>query len=567
MRHFVFLFLFLTYITSVAQEIPALLKAKYNQSYPYNLSCPDNSVTGCGPTAIAEILNFYKQPAHGFGKANLILDLDTIEVDMESIIFDWDNILDSYPNNGFSELEAKSIADLMYACGVAMDVNYGSSTSVQNNAWMLWGLHHNLHLSPDSRYLHRQHYSTAEWLEIIDKQLRDGHPVFYRGTWLYGNSRADHMFAIDGLDDNGNYHVNFGHGGLNDKFCNINVLNQTGEFPGGKGVCYNASQAMVINCYPTPDFDDYPMQACISEEAIILNNDINLNNIEIELGDTFTLSCRLRNYANEKANISFGWALIKDNELLSILGQGKYSLSRGYTFKEASHRTIKLPKDLNDGDYKLILYSKSDIEPEWKEVWKDAATEVNVQVRGGIAAVTIPDNHQLDPCLFLAEPISEIENEYSKTTPGRLFAMTISNNTTNNFQNKIRLDIEVEDGQEYSYETILPVFSQTSIPFHVLLPKAAINLQDKAIKSLKAYYYYDIDKKYVELTTSDPTLSVDENIMEECSGVVEVYSISGILLKKLNANEIVTEYGNFLSNLPHGIYVIKEGTKTRKIVK
>lgn len=38
-----------------AQEVPVLVDARFNQDEPYNLSCPDGSVTGCGPTAIAEI--------------------------------------------------------------------------------------------------------------------------------------------------------------------------------------------------------------------------------------------------------------------------------------------------------------------------------------------------------------------------------------------------------------------------------------------------------------------------------------------------------------------------------
>lgn len=551
----------------MAQGIPALLKAKYGQSYPYNLSCPDYSATGCGPTAIAEILNFYREPAHGFGKPNLVLDSDTVQVDMESIKFDWDNILDSYSNVEFTDIQAKSIADVMYACGVAMDVNYGASTSVQNNAWMLWGLHHYLHISPESRYLHRKNYSTSEWIEIINNQLRERHPIFYRGTWFYGGKSVGHMFAIDGLDENGYYHVNFGHEGLNDKFCDINILNQTGMFPGGKGVCYNASQAMVINCYPTPDFNDYPMQACISEEPIILNNDINLNHIDVPLGSAFTLSCRLRNYANEKASISFGWALIKDNEILDILGQGKYTLSRGYTFKEASHRTIKLPKDLSEGHYKLVLYSKSDIDPVWKEVWRDASTEVDVHVNSGIATVIMPHNHALDPCLFLAEPVHEVENDFSSTTPGKTFAVKISNNTLNNFEQKVRLEITVAGGEEYSYETVLPVYSQTSVPFHILIPTAEVNLEGKEINNVRAYYFYDTEKNYIEMTTEDPTLSINDNNIDGNSGDIWIYNISGILLKKLKSDEIISNYRNFLSELPQGIYVIKEGRKTRKLVK
>lgn len=559
-----FCFIF-AWMSAVAQEVPPMLSAKYNQGHPYNKSCPDLSPTGCGPTAIAEILSMYRQPAHGYGEAMYILDFDTVYVDMEVIKFDWANILDSYVDGDYTEKQAKSVADLMYACGAAMRVTYGASTSVTNYAWMLWGMQHYLHISPESRYLHRKNYSTAEWIEMLNGQLRDGHPVFYRGTWFFGKERSDHMFAVDGLDESGNYHVNFGHGGKDDKFCNINVINQTGTYPGGKGVCYNASQVMVVNCFPTPDFTGYPMQSSVSEEAIILNGDVNLEQVDVALGETITLSCRLRNLSVEKSSITFGWGLVRDGELLDVLGQGRYSLSPGYTFKEASHRTVKLPKGLADGDYKLILYSKSNIEEEWAEVWRDAATEADVHVHSGIATMTIPPNHRLNPCLFLAEPIQEVENEYSATTPGRTFAMTVNNNTVNNFEQKVRFEITA-GGSEYVYETVLPVYSQTSTPFRILVPSSAIDIGNCEVTSVKAFYYYDIEDRYIEMTTEEPNGFKDCE-MGNVSGDVYIYDISGVLLKMIKADEVSTLYSDFLSGLSHGIYVVKEGSRTRKIMK
>ncbi|MDE5877400.1 MAG: C10 family peptidase [Muribaculaceae bacterium] len=556
----------LSIISVLAQEVPVLLTAKYNQKAPYNASCPDGAVTGCGPTAVAEILNLYKLPAHGYEEAQLVIGEDTTYVDMKSILFNWDEILDSYTEGAYTEAEAKSVADLMYACGVAMHVSYGSSTSVTNYAKMLYGMQHNLHISPDSRYLHRKNYSTAEWIELLNEQLRNGHPVFYRGTWFFYDDRSDHIFVVDGLDQNGYYHVNFGHGGKDDKFCDINVLNQTGSYPGGKGVCYNASQVMVINCFPTPEYTDYPLQASVSEEAVILNGDINLSRINLPLDESFTLSCRLRNCSMEKVSVTFGWALIKDGEILDILGQGRYGLSPGYTFKEASHRTVKLPADLTDGEYTLELYSKSNLEATWKEVWQDAVSVVDVKVKNGRATITVPPNHRLDPGLFLAETIREVDNEFAATAPGRTFAMTINNNTINNFEHTIRLEI-IADGEEYIYELTIPVYSQTTTEFHVLVPSCIADLQDKNITSLKAFYYYDIEDRYIEMTTDDPYAGVNLKELEEIIGDVSVYDMSGVLLRVIRADEITAVYNDFLRTLPHGVYVVKEGNRTRKIIR
>lgn len=550
----------------MAQEVAPLLTAKYNQNYPYNASCPSGTVTGCGPTAIAQILNLYKKPAHGYGYADIVVGGDTVIVDMSDLQFDWNNILDSYQNGEYGEQQASSVADLMYACGAAMRVRYGSATSVSNYAWMLWGLQHNLHLSPESRYLHRKNYTTAEWIEKINDQLHAGHPVFYRGTWFFGNERSDHMFVIDGLDYDGKYHVNFGHGGKDDKYCDINILNQTGEFPGGKGVCYNASQVMVTDCYPTPDFNDYPLQASISEEPIILNGDVTLQETEITLGDTFTLSCRLRNFSMEKTTITFGWALIKEGEVIDILGQGRYTLSPGYTFKEASHRTIKLPKNLNAGDYRLVLYSKSSLDDEWRKAWRDAATEVDVIVEGDVARVIVPPNHIQNPNIYLTEEVQEIENIYDSTTPGRMFTLTLNNTTVNNFENKIKFEIDTED-KMYEYETVIPVYSQTSTPYRILVPTSLIDLRNQKVTAVRVFYYYDQEERHIEMPVGNALGVIRTNENSEISGDIQIYTITGTLFIKVKAVDVLMRYNDILNNLPNGIYVIKEGNRIRKIVK
>lgn len=549
-----------------AQTVDPMVRAKYHQSAPYNNSCPDGTVTGCGPLAIAQILNMYKLPAHGYGMVSYTSGGYNITANLGNMTFDWDNILDEYRSGAYSDTQAKAVADLIYACGAAMYATYGTSTSIGNYARMLYGLQHYLHFSVESRYLRRTFYSTAEWIEMLNSQLRGGHPVFYRGTWFFNNSRSDHMFVIDGIDSHGAYHVNFGHGGSGDKFADINVINQSGTHPGGRGVCYNASQAMVINCYPTPDYEDYPLQRCVSEEYIILNNDMTVNNATVSLGETFTLSCRLRNYSAEKATINYGWALVKDGRFIDIVGQRTYGLSAGNQFAATRHLNVSLPRNLSDGIYKLELYSKSDLEPEWAKVWACAPTDVDVSVNNGSAVITVPDNHQLDPMLYLDEKIKEVDNEFANTVSGRSFALAINNPSINNFENVLRLEI-VADNRQYSYETTLPVFSQTSTEFHILVPQEMVDLQGKNITSVKASYYYDLEKRYVEMSTTIPSsIETLTTVSGSSPADIYIYSVDGIFVRKVKSHEINGLYSSLLEELPHGIYIVKEGKKTRKIV-
>ena len=548
-----------------AQTVNPMLSTEYRQTAPYNNSCPDNAAAGCGPVAVAQILTKYRQPFHGYGSVSYTSGASgyAINVNFENITFDWDNIKDSY-HASYTEPEAKAVADLVFACGAAMRASYGSSTSIGNYARMLYGLHHNLHMSEDARYLHRQYYSTAEWIEMLDGQLRAGHPVFYRGTWFFDGGRSNHMFVIDGLDAEGKYHVNFGHGGSGDKFTDINVLNQSGTNPGGRGVCYNALQAMVINCYPTPEHNSYPLQRCISEEPVILNGDESLRETTVELGEIFTLSCRLRNYCLTSATVNYGWGLVKDGRLIDILRQRSYGLSAGNQFVSARHLDFALPVDLEDGNYLLCLYSKSDIEPEWAKVWEDAPTDVKVEVNSGMATITVPDNHEGNPQMYLARDIKEVDNLFFKTVPGRVFELDIVNPSTNNFLDSIQIEI-VADGIEYTYKTYQPVFSQSQTVYHVLVPQTAVDLEGKTITDVNAFYYSSERGGYEVMRTTKPT-GVGSTEAVTQAGNIAVYTINGMLIKCIDAKNVATTYADFLKSLPHGIYVVKEGKKVRKIV-
>lgn len=548
-----------------AQTVEPMVKAQYSQAAPFNGACPENSAAGCGPVALAQILSYYRQPAHGYGYVEYSVSglPDLVKADFSSMVFDWDNIRDSYKGD-YSAEEAAAVAQLIYACGAATKAQYGVSTSISNYALMLYGMQHYLHFSPESRYLQRKFYTTAEWIEMLNGQLRSGHPVFYRGSWLFNGGNVGHMFVVDGIDADGRYHVNFGHGGSGDKFVDLDVINQSGTFPGGRGVCYNATQAMVVNCFPTPDVEDYPEQRCIMYEPVVLNEDTTLGSVDIELGQTFKLSSLLMNCSGERATIKFGWGLERDGELLEMLSQGTFSLGAGYRFTGRRHHTIKLPVSLEDGDYRLVLYSCSEAEPEWAPVWVNAKPWADVYVNGSHATITIPERHDGDPMMYLSEPVNEVKNEFPNQVEGRAFALRLCNETVNNFQDSVRLEIEA-DGHAYVYSTVLPVYSQTSPEFHILVPQGKVDLQGKTITSIRAAYRMSATGDYVELTTERPSTSV-ESVAADAQADILVYSLQGVLVGRMAACKVTDDYLRMLANLPHGVYIVKEGKKSRKIL-
>jgi len=545
------------------QAVEPMVKAKYAQTTPFNDSCPDGSAAGCGPVAIAQILNCYKQPLHGYGSVAYTCSSSGIEVskDFSETAFDWDNILDEYTSGAYSA-QAKAVSELIFACGAAVYADYGTSTGTNNYAKMIYGMQHYLHFSPECRYLKRKFYSTAEWIEMLNGELRAGHPVFYRGDWRFNGKKVGHMYVVDGIDSDGMYHVNFGHGGSGDKFVDINVINQNGSYPGGRPVCYNASQAMVTNCFPTPDESNYAEQACILDEPLVLNEDNTISKVVVKTDETFSLGCVLRNCAGQSARVYFHWVLEQDGKQIEEYEQGSYGLSAGYKFSEAIQREISIPSGIADGNYQLKLYTKSDLQPGWQEVWANAPTNVDVEVANGMATITIPDSHKGNPCLYLREPIKEVETEYANKEPGISFLLALTNNTINNFEDVIRFEI-VADGSTYTYDATIPVYSQSKTDFHVLIPQSSVDLTSKTITSIKTSYLYD--GQYIELGMVEPTNI--STIAKEKTSDVSIYTLQGTLVRRISASNVSSDYQQVLEELPRGTYVIKEGQKGHKFLK
>lgn len=186
----------ISFINIIAQNT-FLINTKWDQNTPFNNMCPvingTNTVTGCGATALAQLLNFHKQPIHGYEEisykcANIG---DSIKVNFTNIYFDWANMQDEYSKQiSATDATAQAVSQLMYACGTAVQMQYGiNGSSVNNRHKMLYGMQHYLHFSPDSRYLHRKFYSTDEWKEIINSNISNGHPVFFVGIGYLKESR------------------------------------------------------------------------------------------------------------------------------------------------------------------------------------------------------------------------------------------------------------------------------------------------------------------------------------------------------------------------------------------
>ena len=213
------------------RAVEPLLKSVRDQGEPYNRSCPyyifDNGnvsqercLTGCVATCIEQVLSYYRHPEalidtlHGWSTDHYsVFDV------MPGAPIDWDNILPDY-RQGYTDRQAQAVSDLSFYCGMAAHMNWGlssSSASLGRAFDPLWQVFDYQTLA----YVQRAMYSTPTWNAMLRHELEEGRPVCYTG---HNMALSGHAFNIDGVDEDGYYHINWGYNGDYDGYYDLDYL-------------------------------------------------------------------------------------------------------------------------------------------------------------------------------------------------------------------------------------------------------------------------------------------------------------------------------------------------------
>ena len=235
-------------------SVAPMITTTWGQGRPYNDNCTyahgDDTyqcVTGCIATGLAQILNYYRQPAQGTGSISYDVDYNnneftiTYSEDFSQSTYDWNNMLDSYEayyNTTTVDAHTQAVAKLMRDCGVASKMIYGVQESGANLIDAKLALINNFSYSSSTQYYYRGDYSKDDWLNIIYNELDNGRPILYGGA-LDDNGTNGHAFVLNGYDSSGNIYVNWGWDGNFDGYFDIDLLN-----PGTNQ--FNSAQGMIV---------------------------------------------------------------------------------------------------------------------------------------------------------------------------------------------------------------------------------------------------------------------------------------------------------------------------------
>ncbi len=212
-------------------NIAPLIKSAWGQDDPYNGACPENTATGCVPTALSQIIYYHKYPT----------------TDANGNTYEYDKMLTSYTSESSQESK-DAVANLMRKVGDACGAVYGSETSATSPNG-LKAIVNTFNYDKSAVIVQRDYYSLEMWSDMLYSSLSAGYPIYYSGFTSLGGA---HAFVCDGYE-NGKFHFNWGWYGSYDGYFAIDALNPLGTGTGGGSGSYNQSQLAILNLKPAEE--------------------------------------------------------------------------------------------------------------------------------------------------------------------------------------------------------------------------------------------------------------------------------------------------------------------------
>lgn len=121
-------------------------------------------------------------------------------------------------NSSNSTDEVAAVAQLMLHCGVAVEMDYESSSSSSGTTAIRNSFPDIFRYSSKAQLIRNSHFPDSTWKNILKNELDNGRPVFYEIT----SGTGGHFIVLDGFTDDDYFHFNWGYGtGYNKKLTEL----------------------------------------------------------------------------------------------------------------------------------------------------------------------------------------------------------------------------------------------------------------------------------------------------------------------------------------------------------
>ncbi len=352
------------------------IKTYWNQDKPFNNLCPQingsAAPTGCIATAMAQIMKYYQYPATSKGTGIYSVTTYKDKNDKEGTTkwykrelghtYQWTAMLSSY--GIVSEDENDAVATLMADAGAASQMNYQANGSGTIEWYAAKGFAENFRYdSLAISCLQRDFYTDAEWMELVRKEMEAKQPVLYCGS---DEIDGGHAFLLDGIQEDGKVHVNWGWGKSGDGWFDIDVLRP--NITGFTGEGFNIGQSMVLGFkkQETPSADEENISQWVTDGySFYISN----NELHVKLTNAYNYSHRVFEGRLDIVLQGMGdnSSKLYTDPIFETNTETPYvDMLSGFSYGDSDHPEVDFNlsqeselKNISAGTYKLFLGSKS----------------------------------------------------------------------------------------------------------------------------------------------------------------------------------------------------------------
>ena len=385
----------------IKRKVEPLLTCKWSQYDPFNkytpLSNGQHTPTGCVATATAQVMFYNKWPKNR--PQDYIAS--TGDDAKKSATYWWDEMKNT-TNDMRTEHSRQAIGVLMSDIGKAVNMRYYYRGSDSNLQYACNALRDKFDYTV--RYLDKNFLPANDFLNEVMQEISDGYPVLVVG--------GPHAFVYDGYDEQGLIHTNWGWGGENDGYFDINIvtLNVSG-FALNSGTFWD--DISVVFAHPN-DGKATPFKDIERGLDARTTTSLTIDKTEANRSESFSAKIeKLGSYSSVKGELGVftgkvALALYNDkNEQVKIYNSTASDQTWASIFTSMSFDVADINfKGIADGNYRLVpvfsemLDTKTKEHGDWKPI--NHANEIEVKLTPN--AVQLNTNNPKDVVVIEKSP-------------------------------------------------------------------------------------------------------------------------------------------------------------------
>ena len=347
----------------IGDPVAPLITAHWGQGAPYNNMCPldgeNKSVTGCVATAMAQVMYYHKWPTAKVGPFPAYTT-STKGIEVEEIsetTFKWDNMHAEYNYDETGE-SADAVAELMRYCGQAVEMNYTAGESGTN----VWASHmiNYFGYSKTAQDVWRTEYTTKDWEELMYQELKGKRPILYVGY----SGEGGHEFIIDGYDDKGLFHVNWGWYGSCDGYFVLSVLNPDDRGIGGgtSSNGYTIGQRALIGVQPDHGEEGaQPRIFCDPDFTTATYTRTGTEDFDVDVEGLIWA------FVGKDVTVDYRWVLCQEGTIVKEFDPVTVIIKDGWASNVSA--TLSFGASLANGDYELRVMYRVNSSDTWRSCY------------------------------------------------------------------------------------------------------------------------------------------------------------------------------------------------------